>query len=493
MADATAAHPRSIDRLCSQPALLAYVLVAATFVLARNRLGDPDTFVHWTIGERILSTGRWPTTEEHSYTVAGDPWVAFEWLSEVVIAAAGRAGGMAAATALLVILSATLVLLVYRYAWVRAGQWRCAFAATALVLPLMAPFFTLRPQLFGYICLLLTLIAVERFRESRVAPLWFLPALFLLWVNAHGSFIVGLGILAIQWLSATVPVVPRGIDRAPWTPRQRRTLALVLLLCVGVLPLTPYGGELAVYPVKMALAQPSQLANVMEWQPVHFASWWGIGFLACLLVLLAAQIIEPLSHRAADAAMLLVFTLAACLHERFALLFLIVFVPVLAVRLRRWMPADPPARVFPRANLLAGMVVAAAIAGFLPSRREIADDLRREFPRGAVDYLRSHPIQGRLLHSYDWGSYLMWEFPENKVFIDTRADVYEFAGVLDDYFRLARLRPGGFSVLRTYKIEACLLPRSMSLATVMAELPGWTHAYEDELAVIFVRAPRGED
>jgi hypothetical protein len=96
----------------------------------------------------------------------------------------------------------------------------------------------------------------------------------------------------------------------------------------------------------------------------------------------------------------------------------------------------------------------------------------------------------RLLSYYDWGSYLMSEFPENKIFIDTRGDVYEFAGVLDDYFRLARLQPGGFSVLRTYKIEACLLPRGMSLATVLAALPGWTHAYEDELAVIFVRVPR---
>ncbi len=347
MGDATAAHPRSIDRLCSQPALLAYVLVAGTFVLARNRLGAPDTFAHWTIGERILSTGRWPTTEEHSYTVAGDPWVAFEWLSEVVIAAVGRAGGVTAATALLVALSATLVLLLYQYARLRAGQWRCAFAATALVLPLMAPFFTLRPQLFGYICLLVTLITIERFREGRVAPLWLLPALFLLWVNAHGSFIVGLGVLAIQWLSATVAVFPRGIDRAPWTPRQRRTLSLVLLLCVAVLPLTPYGGELAVYPVKMALAQPSQLANVIEWQPVRFASWWGIGFLACLLVLLAAQIVEPPTHSAADAAMLLIFTLAACLHVRFALLFLIAFVPVLAVWLRSWTPADPAPRMFP--------------------------------------------------------------------------------------------------------------------------------------------------
>jgi len=190
--------------------------------------------------------------------------------------------------------------------------------------------------------------------------------------------------------------------------------------------------------------------------------------------------------------MLLIFTLAACLHVRFALLFLIAFVPVLAVRLRSWIPADPPARTFPWANLVAGVIVAAAVVAFLPSREEIAGDLRREFPRGAVDYLREHPIPGRLLNYYDWGSYLVWEFPERKIFIDTRGDVYEFAGVLDDYFRLARLQPGGFSVLRTYKIEACLLPRGMPLASVLRALPEWSRAYEDELAVIFVRASREE-
>jgi hypothetical protein len=479
---------RVAERFCSLPALLGYLLIGATFVLARNRLCAPDTFMHWAIGERILTTGRWPTIDEHSFTVTGDPWIAFEWLSEVVMAEAGRIGGMTAATALLIALSVTLVLLVFYYAWFRCARWLPAFAATTLALPLMAPFFSLRPQLLGYLCLLGTLIAIERFRRGRAAMVWLLPVLFLAWVNAHGSFIVGLGVLALHWVSALVPMRHRGIVAESWTPRERQTLLVVILLCVAVLPLTPYGGQLAVYPLKMALAQPRQLAHVIEWQPVRFANWWGNLFLLCLLFVLTSQIVNPPSHRAVDAALLILFSLAACLHMRFAILFLIAFVPVLAVRLRDWILADPPAWRFPSANLIAGSIIAVAMVVFFPSRDELANDLRRQFPQRAAEYLRDHPVRGNLLNYYDWGSYLMWKFPENKVFIDTRGDVYEFAGVLDDYFRLALLKPGALSVLRTYDIEACLLPQGMSLVTVLAVLPGWKCAYADELAVIFVRS-----
>ena len=59
------------------------------------------------------------------------------------------------------------------------------------------PSFTLRPQMLGYLFLILTLIALELFRQGKQWAIWFLPLLFLIWINTHGSWIIGLGVIAL--------------------------------------------------------------------------------------------------------------------------------------------------------------------------------------------------------------------------------------------------------------------------------------------------------
>ncbi|MGO9485679.1 MAG: hypothetical protein ACLPX9_14000, partial [Rhodomicrobium sp.] len=56
-------------------------------------LRDGDTYMHIVAGDWILQHRAVPSTDPFSYTFAGAPWVAHEWLSELVMAAAYRLGG----------------------------------------------------------------------------------------------------------------------------------------------------------------------------------------------------------------------------------------------------------------------------------------------------------------------------------------------------------------------------------------------------------------
>src|SRR6187399_1502588 len=47
---------------------------------------DPDLLWHITIGRRILETRSFPWVDEFSHTFRGQPWVAKEWISQVVFA-----------------------------------------------------------------------------------------------------------------------------------------------------------------------------------------------------------------------------------------------------------------------------------------------------------------------------------------------------------------------------------------------------------------------
>ena len=104
--------------------------------------------------------------------------------------------------------------------------------------------------MLGYLFLILTLIALERFRQGKPRFLWFLPLVFLLWVNSHGSLIIGLGTICVYWLAGLKKFELGGIEARQWTAAERTRLELIFLLCLAVLPITPYGMRLAVYPLR---------------------------------------------------------------------------------------------------------------------------------------------------------------------------------------------------------------------------------------------------
>jgi len=114
-----------------------------------------------------------------------------------------------------------------------------------------------------------------------------------------------------------------------------------------------------------------------------------------------------------------------------------------------------------------------------------------KYPREALAYLRAHPVRGPMLNEYGWGGYLIWASgPEHKVFIDGRADIYEYAGVLSDYMRITLMDPEALRLLRKYGIETCLVTRKAPLATLLSALPDWERIYSDELAALYVHKSR---
>jgi hypothetical protein len=186
-----------LERLISFPAMLGALLMGGVFWSLRLFVVDPDLWWHIKAGEGILATHHWPTADPYSFTVAGQPWIAYEWLGEVLLAATNRLAGLRGLDALLILLGCTVLAALYAFATLRSGNSKAGFVATAVLIILATPSFSLRPQMLGYLFLILTLIAMERFRQGKRKALWLLPFLFLLWVNTHGSFVIGMGVIGV--------------------------------------------------------------------------------------------------------------------------------------------------------------------------------------------------------------------------------------------------------------------------------------------------------
>jgi hypothetical protein len=487
------AHVRSriksaLETLFSFPAMLATLLVCGVATSGRLFKVDPDLWWHIKVGETILATHQFPTTDPYSFTVHGQPWLAYEWLGEVALAGVQRIGGLQGLDALLIILGSAVMLAIYAFTTLRTGNSKAGFAASVMLLVLAVPFFSLRPQMFGYLFLVLTLIALELFRQGKRWGLWCLPLLMLLWINTHGSWIIGMGAMFVYWSCGLFELHLGGLESQRWSADDRRRISFAFLLCICVLPLTPYGTQLAMSPFEFASSLPLNVTQISEWQPMPFNVPGGKIFLALLLGFFLMQVAFKFSWRLAELGLFLFGTIMACIHLRFLLVFVPFFAPVLAVIIARWVKgyARHKDRFVLNAALMAGILT--AVVHCSPSKDELQRMVSEHWPVGAVNYLNEHEVPGPMYNSYGFGGYLVWSRgPEHKVFIDGRGDVYERGGVFSDYLHISRLQPGALGVLQSYGIQSCLIERDAPLGTVLSASPEWKRVYVDEVGALYVR------
>ena len=196
--------------------------------------------------------------------------------------------------------------------------------------------------------------------------------------------------------------------------------------------------------------------------------------------------------------MLLFALYSGLTYIRFLVLLGIVVAPVLAKMLDFFPPYRPELET-PRVNTAVILGLLGAMAYYWPREAKIRASIEETYPSGIVPYLKAHPPQGNVLNFYLWGGYLGWHDPEVKDFIDSRVDIFEYAGVLKDYLDLMgadtlQHKPDG--ILDKYKIRYVLFPPSDStnplhtgggLVYVLQQDPHWKTIYKDKVCVLLAR------
>lgn len=450
-------------------------------------LAEGDTWWHLAVGQRILSTHTFPTVDIYSFTMHGAPWIAYEWLGEVVMAVAMRAAGLQGLAVLLILLAILLSVLIYYYAWLRSRNVLASGIAAIAVLQVAKPVFGMRPQMLGFIFLTVTLICLERFVQGRRRALWPLPLIFLAWVNAHGSFVLGFFVLGVYWASGLFHFRAGFLQLQRWTVAQRQHLMWISFLCLVGAMVTPYGARLLVYPFEVLTHQRFITSVTTEWRSLDFSASYAHIFLALLVVIIAAQVASPVTYRLDSLALLIFAIVETCLHARFLILFAIIAAPVLASLLAHWLPSYRRDQDHPIVNAILIGAAAVGMIALFPAAPRLKRVLDSVFPTGAIHYLRQQPKVGNMFNTDVWGGYLLWAIPERKVFIDGQMDIYFYGGILLDYCNFITLQGHAGNLLGKYNIDAALVRRGDYLETYFKTLPGWTDAYHDSNSVLFLR------
>jgi hypothetical protein len=127
-------------------------------------------------------------------------------------------------------------------------------------------------------------------------------------------------------------------------------------------------------------------------------------------------------------------------HTRLVFVFGILAAPVLSRILSDLWDGYSADRDRPLPNLV--LIIASLLVALLafPTRANITQQLDRNNPVGAVAYMKTNHLSGPMLNEYVYGGYLIWAAPEFPVFVDGRADVFEWTGVLPELTQWEQLQ-----------------------------------------------------
>jgi len=460
---------RGLRRLLGAAALMVW------FVVAARTQADPDLWGHVRFGLDMLETRSLPSVDPYSFT-QDVPWINHEWLSELQMGlawAAGRSAGLAA-------LKGALVLGAFWLIWRGlSGTDVAARMGVMLVVALgtVRMVQTLRPQLWSLLCMVLLCRAL--LADDRRARRW-LPALFVVWVNVHGGWIVGLGAL----------VVWSGVE-AWTTPARRAHAAWWLAASIAATLVNPHGWELWGFiaaTVRMTRA-------IGEWQPL-----WTVPALIWVPWVLALAAAAWLATGAARdrwraVAVLAMLAYAAVRVERLTPFFVVAAVMFAAPRLRRQWPS------LGRADLVSGARQAVA-AGVLAvglaivlvgwvgrssfSCIPVAGDWAPD-PVAARALDTAKP--GRLVVFFDWGQFALWHWgPNLRVSMDGRRETVYSDGRLDEHAAILAGTPTGIAALGRWGAEYVWLPASSQATEAWLAAHGYRVDVRTGQSFVAVRA-----
>lgn len=472
---------------------LSLFVYAGLFPFLLYLYGDLDWGWHLRYGEYLVTHGRVLRRDIFSWTMEGYVWTNHSWLYDpllYVIYTRFSFLGLSVAGALVGLGAFAIGIWFFRLSY-----WQKAvLAGVFATLTSGALVQGLRSQVVGLLLLSILMLLLFHLREGRTWSGVALPALFLTWANAHGSFVLGLVIFFIVLVGESVPLTrttPGGRQRAPL---YALASFLASLAATFANPFTAgvYLEALAHFQSPLVLQR-----YVVEWKPEELSGPRGIVF-----VLYTLGLAVGFARRRSRSDVPWVATALALLYlalgsRRYIPVYMVGTLPFAAMMIK---DVSLPRARYRIAAL--GVVAIIALALEIGVLHRFAD--RRQFleysmasycaygPRcseGLTRYLLDHPPRGRGFNVYDWGGYLIGRGVDAQLFIDGRMHVWERDGYrpIVDYARMYGMGTDPQMFFRDYRFDWAIVQRGHIIDRALERSPDWERRYGDRIASYYVR------
>jgi hypothetical protein len=466
------------------------------------KINAADVPWHLATARLAAALGHWPTTNSFSYTFPDYPLYQQYPVFQATIYAVFKIAGWRGLSALLFVGCAGVLVLFVR----AAGPLRRAapfFLLWALVAFSLQTRTALRPDLLSLSCIALSVIAFDLYRERHRAFIAALPVIHWIWVNGHQLFVLSLALQALFVVHLLLARWGRlGVDRGdaalPVAPVVG-ALAASAALCLA----TPLGTRIVHVFAHTSGSVSHHRAYVQELAPVWRDPLWLVVALA-LVVPTALALWRSRRRWVPFEVGLWLITLAIGATAMRGLVYLTLGSGLILQRTLSRDPLrlslSPVLRHFFRGMALA--LTAALMLAIVYHRwwrrpdelGAVQAGLGRssgDWPDAAIAALEADPPPGHMLN-YPWSlaNALIWQWPEQPVFVDPRLEAYprpflveSFRSLHDDAALdrlLAAHQPSWIFA------EHCLANQRERLVR-LAHQPDWQLTYLDVQTLVLVR------
>ena len=490
-------------------------------VLAPRLLGDGGIGWHIRNGEQMLRTHAITRNDPFSSTMQGQPWYAWEWLYDVLIARIHQGMGLNGVVFFTALVIAGTFAFALRLTLARGGNLPLTVILLALAVGASAIHLFARPHVLSWLLVVVWFELLDSWDRTvdraQDRALFWLPLVMLIWVNLHGGFLTGFMLLGLYWAGSSLRwlTAPEPGERR-FAGRRARLLGVITLLSLAATLVNPYGYKLHVHVFEY-LSNRFLMNHIEEFLSPNFH---GLAE-QCFALLLVITMIGLAAEREKPRPSLLLVILFAAGSGLYAsrnlpvssILLMLAVTPILsragagaeahrelASGLRRWfsrfesfasrmtrMELSLRGHAWPVLVVVLGLGICAH-GGRLGSWQILdAHFSARRFPVLATDEIERRGIQAPIFCPDFWGGYLIYRlYPETRVVLDDRHDLYG-ESFFKDYLKVIRAEPGWESVFDEERVVWVLVPAESTLANLLSERPEWAAVYRDTVAVLYRR------
>ncbi len=470
------------------------IFVGALLIGHRMMNTDSDLGRDLALGNFILDSHQVPTMNLLSFTKPGQSRPPYEWLAEVLFSLSYRLlnfDGVVLLTALVISAAFSIAYLdsVHRSNMPIIAAFLTLWAAAASSLDWLT-----RPHIFSFLLIAIWVSWLEKIRSREKINLWLFPVLMLVWANTHGGFIFGF----LAWIAYLVGWLWEYWRKsANLDPGRELMIIGGSSLISSILTPDLWRNWQGVFGNNSVFI----LSHTTETMPPNLTTIETLPFtillaLAFILLLLGWKRIPT-----SQLFLLIGFAIISLFMARNIPFFAIAAAPILAGYMRQpfgkmslWLKGEE--RITMIDEILSGytwpiLISLLAIGSFSFYQTRTQTSFNQfdpgTFPVQAADWIESHPLKGNMFNDLNWGGYILYRlWPGKQVFIDSQSDFYGEA-LIRQYAGIFIADTNWDVELRQYNINWILVSPQTNLAKAASSAPDWQLAYEDSVAVIYVR------
>ncbi|HRE11677.1 MAG TPA: hypothetical protein PK605_00685 [Ignavibacteria bacterium] len=419
---------------------LVLVFMAASYKIS----GDDDIFWHLATGRYIVEHKVVPDKDVFGHITSGSEWIPFEWGWDVMTYGLYNIGGL---NAILLFRSLAFCFIFFvLYMLLRKFKINSFLSIAVLFVLLVAIMdrFSARPHILTYIFFVLLLYILLSYkyidRQGFTRKLYFIPVIFLLWANSHMGVLAGGLILFVFTVTETIIYLKPGKfssgEIKTLNKTELRNLWIISAASALMLLVNPHGFSTYVYAYDHT--QMKMLESVNEWQS-PFSPKMDFGFIITLykVFMFAGIFILYYAYKKKDllfALIYLSFVIYSVRAIRFTVDYEIIIAVFVIISLSYTLSLirSTDFRKLYNGNVLKGILAIffVYIVSQIPSNaiyekiqyyRIYGWGINTDFmPEQLFNFKKENNITGTPYNHFGTGGYLVWNFPGEKNYIDSR-------------------------------------------------------------------------